>query len=242
MEGAAKMSAPKSGRMGRKPAVKRILALGSSVTIRIFAVAVLVLGAGAGFYAGTIKKSDQINTADKASVTVDTDADQRDLADAKSRSQQLQLDADAKRRAADAKAAASRKKRADDAAAAKAKADAEKKNQQSDTPEISADCSSYSGNRAVGCTLLPASGFGKDQMKCLSPLWEKESGWSTSSENSSSGAYGIPQALPGKKMAEYGDDWKTNPATQIKWGLSYIKGRYGDPCGAWDFFQSNNWY
>ena len=58
----------------------------------------------------------------------------------------------------------------------------------------------------------------------------------------SSGAYGIPQALPGSKMASAGSDWRTNPKTQIKWGLGYISGRYGDPCGAWSHFLRKNWY
>jgi hypothetical protein len=106
---------------------------------------------------------------------------------------------------------------------------------------IPADCNAYKGNPAIGCKLLLQAGFGIDQMSCLFNLWTKESGWSTSSANSS-GAYGIPQALPGSKMAAYGSDWRTNPATQIQWGLGYIKGRYGNPCGAWAHFRANNWY
>jgi hypothetical protein len=78
--------------------------------------------------------------------------------------------------------------------------------------------------------------------ECLEPLWEKESNWNHTAENTGSGAYGIPQALPGSKMSSHGDDWRTNPATQIAWGIDYIKGRYGDPCGAWTHSQANNWY
>ncbi len=84
-------------------------------------------------------------------------------------------------------------------------------------------------------------GWGDDQFGCLVELWNHESGWRTNAANPS-GAYGIPQALPGSKMAAYGDDWETNPATQIKWGLGYISGRYGTPCGAWDSFNSQGWY
>lgn len=84
-------------------------------------------------------------------------------------------------------------------------------------------------------------GWGDDQFGCLVELWNHESGWRTNAENPS-GAYGIPQALPGSKMAVYGDDWQTNPATQIKWGLGYISGRYGTPCGAWDSFNAQGWY
>ena len=72
-------------------------------------------------------------------------------------------------------------------------------------------------------------------------LWNRESGWRTTAQNSS-GAYGIPQALPGSKMASAGADWRTNAATQIKWGLGYISGRYGTPCGAWGHSQSTGWY
>jgi hypothetical protein len=70
----------------------------------------------------------------------------------------------------------------------------------------------------------------------------KESGWNHTAMNPSSGAYGIPQSLPGTKMATAGADWQTNPATQISWGLGYISGRYGSPCNAWAHSQAVNWY
>jgi hypothetical protein len=73
-------------------------------------------------------------------------------------------------------------------------------------------------------------------------LWTNESGWGTTEVNQSSGAYGIPQALPASKMAAAGSDWRTNPITQISWGLDYISGRYGSPCTAWSIFQSRGWY
>jgi hypothetical protein len=85
-------------------------------------------------------------------------------------------------------------------------------------------------------------GYALDQFPCLENLWDKESGWNYKALNSSSGAYGIPQSLPGDKMASAGSDWKTNPATQIKWGLGYIKGRYGTPCKAWGHSQNVGWY
>ncbi|MCL2788349.1 MAG: ubiquitin-like domain-containing protein [Micrococcales bacterium] len=89
-----------------------------------------------------------------------------------------------------------------------------------------------------------ARGMVKDdtEFRCLVALWDRESGWKTTAANRYSGAYGIPQALPGSKMASAGSDWQTNPKTQIKWGLGYIKGRYGTPCGAWSAFQSKGWY
>ena len=76
------------------------------------------------------------------------------------------------------------------------------------------------------------------QFGCLDSLWTKESGWSSTPSNASSGAYGIPQALPGSKMAAAGSDWQTNPATQIKWGLQLHQGRYGSPCAAWSHSQA----
>jgi hypothetical protein len=76
---------------------------------------------------------------------------------------------------------------------------------------------------------------------CLDNIWSRESGWRYNAENAS-GAFGIPQALPGSKMASAGADWQTNPATQIKWGLGYIQERYGDPCKAWTFWQAHDYY
>ena len=94
----------------------------------------------------------------------------------------------------------------------------------------------------LGRQMMLGAGFGEDQWPCLYNLWNRESGWRTTAGNPSSGAYGIPQSLPASKMASHGADYLTNPATQISWGLSYIKGRYGTPCGAWGHFQSKNWY
>ncbi|HEU5127892.1 MAG TPA: hypothetical protein VFU12_07885 [Glycomyces sp.] len=107
---------------------------------------------------------------------------------------------------------------------------------------IAADCSEYSGNKAVGCTMTLDAGWGLGEFSCLESLWDRESGWNETAANPSSGAYGIPQSLPGDKMASHGSDWQTNPATQIAWGLDYIEGRYGNPCGAWSHSESNGWY
>jgi hypothetical protein len=85
-------------------------------------------------------------------------------------------------------------------------------------------------------------GWGGDQFQCLVNLWQKESGWSYTAYNASSGATGIPQSLPGSKMATAGADWQTNARTQITWGLGYIKSAYGTPCSAWSHSQSVNWY
>lgn len=85
-------------------------------------------------------------------------------------------------------------------------------------------------------------GWGQDQFECLVNLWNRESGWRYTAKNPSSGAYGIPQSLPGSKMASAGADWQTNPETQIRWGVSYIQKRYETPCGAWGAFNKKGWY
>lgn len=109
--------------------------------------------------------------------------------------------------------------------------------------EAPAPAASYSGDpRAIGRQLAAARGWGADQFQCLDSLWTRESNWSVTADNPTSSAYGIPQALPGSKMASAGADWATNPATQITWGLGYIADRYGTPCGAWGHSQSVGWY
>jgi soluble lytic murein transglycosylase-like protein len=80
------------------------------------------------------------------------------------------------------------------------------------------------------------------QFGCFSAIVERESGWNVTAANPTSGAYGLMQALPGSKMASAGSDWRTNGATQIRWGISYIAAQYGSPCGAWAFWQSHGWY
>lgn len=83
---------------------------------------------------------------------------------------------------------------------------------------------------------------GGGQYQCFSNIVERESTWNYQAQNPSSGAYGLVQALPGTKMSSEGADWRTNPATQIKWGVKYMNDRYGSPCGAWQFWQANHWY
>jgi len=102
--------------------------------------------------------------------------------------------------------------------------------------------SSPADAQATARSMLAGYGWGEDQFGCLVSLWDKESGWNYQAYNSSSGAFGIPQALPGSKMASAGADWQTNAGTQIAWGLGYISGRYGSPCGAWGHSQSVGWY
>jgi hypothetical protein len=101
----------------------------------------------------------------------------------------------------------------------------------------------YSGDPRSIARSMMSSRYGWDagQFSCLNSLWNRESGWNPHAANPS-GAYGIPQALPGSKMSTMGADWRDNPATQIAWGLFYVKSTYGTPCGAWSAFQSKGWY
>lgn len=96
--------------------------------------------------------------------------------------------------------------------------------------------------QAIAKDMVAARGWDDQQFSCLVQLWNHESGWRVNAKNPSSGAYGIPQALPGSKMATVADDWQTNPVTQITWGLNYIASRYTTPCGAWSHFLQKNWY
>ncbi|WP_112136345.1 aggregation-promoting factor C-terminal-like domain-containing protein [Glycomyces dulcitolivorans] len=107
--------------------------------------------------------------------------------------------------------------------------------------EIPSSCDEFSGNRATGCAITLERGYDLEQFACLELLWSKESGWNELAENSL-GAYGIPQSYPGSKMASEGDDWRTNPVTQILWGLGYIEGKYGTPCDAWAYSEAEGFY
>lgn len=98
------------------------------------------------------------------------------------------------------------------------------------------------GAKATARAMLADHGWGDGQFSCLDSLWTKESNWNYQAANPSSGAYGIPQSLPGSKMASAGSDWQTSAATQIAWGLGYISAVYGTPCAAWGHSQATNWY
>jgi resuscitation-promoting factor RpfB len=96
--------------------------------------------------------------------------------------------------------------------------------------------------QAIARSMMASFGFPSSEFSCLVDIWNRESGWKYDAENPSSGAYGIPQALPGYKMASAGPDWQTDPATQIRWGLGYIQQVYGNPCAAWNFDVANGGY
>ena len=216
----------------------------------------LVLGVAGGLYLGHDGGVQQRSAEAQLVVASDTTEvqllRQRQNAHAAARAWQRQAESDAAARAAAAaKAAASKAralekkaiaKRAAEKVAAAANKAAESRKSVPYSGPVPSSCKEYSGNREIGCSLMIKDGFDIDQFPCLDKLWTKESHWNTKASNSGSGAYGIPQALPGSKMGSEGSDWRTNPATQIKWGLGYIEGRYNTPCKAWSHSQSTGWY
>jgi hypothetical protein len=99
-----------------------------------------------------------------------------------------------------------------------------------------------SANEHLGMKMAARRGWTGGEAACLDWLWTRESGWRLVWNTQGSGAFGIPQSLPASKMASAGPDYMTNPATQIKWGLGYIRVRYGSPCNAWAHETSHGWY
>jgi hypothetical protein len=129
---------------------------------------------------------------------------------------------------------------ADQAAQEQAQQQQEQQQPTQSTPTAAPVPSGSAQQIAMG--MLGSYGWSSGQFSCLVSLWNQESGWNVYATNPASGAYGIPQALPGSKMASAGADWQTNAATQIRWGLSYIKSLYGSPCGAWAHEEADGWY
>ncbi|MDG4793312.1 lytic transglycosylase domain-containing protein [Micromonospora sp. WMMD1082] len=218
----------------------------SRFAARTAAVALLSVGVAGGFYLSEDRQSQRSGPGAQVAGSVseiDVDYRQEQAVSRQVRAARQQATEVRKRaRVAADKARkaeeAARKKAAEEKAAKEAAARAAKPY---DGP-IPESCEEYSGNRKVGCALMIDAGFDIDQFPCLDRLWNKESGWNHKARNRSSGAYGIPQAYPGNKMATVADDWETNPVTQIKWGLGYIKGRYSTPCGAWTHSQDRGFY
>ncbi|WP_435974276.1 transglycosylase SLT domain-containing protein [Streptomyces sp. Qhu_M48] len=236
----------------------------SRISVRGFAVAsataVTTVGAVVGVASGNaVQPSDDNFEATAADTTLLADIPAGDQAQVQVSS--LSEQADVQAAAADSAAKksaeeAARLRAAQDAEAKKeaadkaAKAEEERKEKEREEKERASrsavrDASSFSAQgsysisevKAMARQMIPAS-----QFQCFSNIVDHESGWNYRATNPSSGAYGLVQALPGHKMSSAGSDWQTNPATQIKWGLSYMDGRYGSPCGAWSFWQANRWY
>jgi flagellar biosynthesis GTPase FlhF len=236
----------------------------SRISVRGFAVAsataVTTVGAVVGVAAGNPQAAPEKfeATAADATLLADIPAGEQAQVQVASLTQQAEAQAAAADTAAQQSAwEAARVQAAKDAEAKKAAAEekaekerAEKeKKEREDRERASRDAardassfatqSSYSVAevQAMARQMIPG-----DQFQCFSNIVERESTWNYRAQNPSSGAYGLVQALPGSKMASAGADWRTNPATQIKWGLNYMNERYGSPCGAWSFWQANHWY
>ncbi|MFJ7292067.1 transglycosylase SLT domain-containing protein [Streptomyces collinus] len=229
----------------------------SRISVRGFAVAsataVTAVGSVVGVASGsTAQNNDAEATATGATLLADIPAGQQAQVQTASLTQQadaqaIQADASAKKDAEEAarKAAAETavaKKEAAEKAAKEAKERAEAKEAAASRSKDISDfpvATSYSiaQLQAMARQIVPSG-----QFQCFSNIVDHESDWNYKAVNPSSGAYGMFQALPGSKMSSVGADWRTNPATQIKWGLNYMNDRYGSPCEAWSFWQANNWY
>ncbi|MFE1871990.1 transglycosylase SLT domain-containing protein [Streptomyces sp. NPDC059496] len=237
----------------------------SRISVRGFAVAsataVTTVGAVVGVATGD-PTNDLETTASGATLLADIPVG--DQAEVQTASLTQQADAIAHAAEADTKRSAeeaARVQAAEDAKAKKAEAEKEKaeaeaeaeaklKKERDEKEQVAsrsaardagdfAPQSSYTVAqvKAIAQQMVPAG-----QFQCFSNIINQESTWNYKAVNSSSGAYGLVQALPGSKMASAGADWRTNPATQIKWGLNYMEDRYGSPCSAWSFHQANGWY
>ncbi|AXK37758.1 lytic transglycosylase domain-containing protein [Streptomyces armeniacus] len=169
--------------------------------------------------------------ADSQSIAADSAAKQSAQEAAR---KQAAEHASSKKEAAEKKAAAEK--------AAKERAEAEEAASRSEERADSGDFPQQGSYSVAEVKAMAQQIVGSGQFQCFSNIVDHESGWDYTATNPSSGAYGLVQALPGSKMASAGSDWRTNPATQIKWGLNYMNERYDSPCGAWEFWQANNWY
>ncbi|MFE0193847.1 transglycosylase SLT domain-containing protein [Streptomyces sp. NPDC059008] len=232
----------------------------SRISVRGFAVAsataVTTVGAVVGVAAGQPASVGNTEAAAADATIADIPAGAQAQVQTASLTQQAddqstQADAAALKSAQEAarKAAAETaqsKKDAADEAQAKKDAEARKKKElaasRSDARDDLGDLVGKSSYTIAETQALARQMVAGDQFQCFSNIVDHESGWNYKATNASSGAYGLVQALPGSKMASAGSDWQTNPATQIKWGLNYMNDRYGSPCGAWSFWQANNWY
>ncbi len=228
----------------------------SRISVRGFAVAsataVTTVGAVVGVAAGNPQATDEKfeATASDATLLADIPVGEHAQVQVASLTQQAEAQAAAADSAAQQSAwEAARVQAAKDAeakkAAAEEKAEQERKERERASRNAVRDASSFAAQSSYSVAEVQAMArqmVPGDQFQCFSNIVDHESSWNYRAQNPSSGAYGLVQALPGSKMASAGDDWRTNPATQIKWGLNYMNERYGSPCGAWSFWQANKWY
>lgn len=229
----------------------------SRISVRGFAVAsataVTTVGAVVGVASGNPQSSDNVETAASDATTLLADVPSGEQAQVQAVALAEQAGAQAAaaettaRKSAEESARIAAAKAAKDkkaAAEAKAKEEREKAKERAERSKAR-DASSFTAKASYSISevkdiarqMMSAGDF-----QCFSNIVTKESGWRYTATNPSSGAYGLVQAYPATKMATAGADWRTNPATQIKWGLSYMNERYDSPCGAWSFWQKNRWY
>ncbi|MEV7418570.1 transglycosylase SLT domain-containing protein [Streptomyces sp. NPDC089919] len=227
----------------------------SRISVRGFAVAsataVTTVGAVVGVAAGDPGASNDLETT-AAGTTLLTDIPVGEQAQVQTASVTQQADALASAADADAKKSAeetARLQAAKDAKAkkeaAEAKAKAEREAKEVASRSATRDPDSFTPQSSYSVSEVKAMArqiVGAGQFQCFSNIVNHESTWNYRAVNASSGAYGLVQALPGSKMSSAGADWRTNPATQIKWGLNYMNVRYGSPCDAWSFWQANHYY
>jgi hypothetical protein len=230
----------------------------SPISVRGFAVAsataVTAVGSVVGVASGsTAQTNDAEATAADSTLLADIPAGQQAQVQTASLTQQADAQAiaadslakkdaeEAARKQAAADAIAKQKAAQQAEEAAKARKEAEAKASR----DASRDSSSFpvqSSYTAAQIQAMARQMVAADQFQCFSNIVNHESSWNYQAVNASSGAYGLFQALPAGKYASAGADWRTNPATQIKWGLNYMDSRYGSPCQAWSFWQANSWY
>ncbi|MEU3279874.1 transglycosylase SLT domain-containing protein [Streptomyces antibioticus] len=223
----------------------------SRISVRGFAVAsataVTAVGSVVGVASGSVAQpNDAEATASDATLLADIPVGQQAQVQTAHLAQQADVqaivadegakkDAEAAARKAAAESAVAKKEAAEKAAKERAEAKAKASRSAGDFPVQSSY--SISQIQAMASQMVPSG-----QFQCFSNIVNHESSWNYQAVNPSSGAYGLFQALPAGKYASAGADWRTNPATQIKWGLNYMNERYGSPCDAWSFWQANHWY
>ncbi|MFF2199406.1 transglycosylase SLT domain-containing protein [Streptomyces sp. NPDC058145] len=230
----------------------------SRISVRGFAVAsataVTAVGSVVGVASGsTAQNNDAEATAADTTLLADIPAGQQAQVQTASLTQQadaqaIAADASAKKdaeetaRKAAAETAVAKKAAAEKAAEAAAKERAEAKAAATRSTRDSSSFPVQSNYSVAQIQAMARQMVAADQFQCFSNIVNHESSWNYQAVNASSGAYGLFQALPAGKYSSAGADWRTNPATQIKWGLNYMNERYHSPCGAWSFWQANSWY
>jgi hypothetical protein len=225
----------------RKPSKLTLAVTSSTILVAAAAASVVMLWPANSADAGSSLASAQVhtNSGQKAQIPQVAVAAQLRLQNAVRAAQFKTVQQKVAQQAAARRAAA---RKAAEAAAARRAAE-QQQAQQTPAPAPSAAPVAPAGSaQQIAAGMLGSYGWSSGQFSCLVSLWNVESGWNVTATNPSSGAYGIPQALPGSKMASAGADWQTNAATQIRWGLGYIKSVYGSPCGAWGHEQADGWY